>query len=143
MKYFCFSRRKADRFATVRGMNVSFADIRGAPPRLQNLPSNIRPVKGCSRVLSKFRAALVGWALMHSIDAAIGWTQEDKTRAHRLAGTTVDDNMADPDHIAENLSATASPAPLDLGVRSRAAAMGRKMVTAARCFRIDEAPRGR
>jgi NAD(P)-dependent dehydrogenase (short-subunit alcohol dehydrogenase family) len=35
------------------------------------------------------------------IDAAIGWTQEDGTRAHRLAGTTVDDNMADPDHIAE------------------------------------------
>ena len=35
------------------------------------------------------------------IDAAIGWTQEDGTRAHRLAGTTVDDNMADPVHIAE------------------------------------------
>ncbi|WP_271571330.1 SDR family oxidoreductase [Bradyrhizobium sp. CCBAU 11386] len=35
------------------------------------------------------------------IDAAIGWTQEDGTRAHRLAGTTVEDNMADPDHIAE------------------------------------------
>jgi NAD(P)-dependent dehydrogenase (short-subunit alcohol dehydrogenase family) len=35
------------------------------------------------------------------IDAAIGWTQEDGTRAHRLAGTTVGDNMADPDHIAE------------------------------------------
>ena len=35
------------------------------------------------------------------IDAAIGWTQEDGTRAHRLAGMTVDDNMADPDHIAE------------------------------------------
>ena len=35
------------------------------------------------------------------IDAAIGWTQEDGTRAHRLAGTTVDDNMADPDRIAE------------------------------------------
>ena len=35
------------------------------------------------------------------IDAAIGWTQEDGTRAHRLAGTTVDDNMADPDHIAQ------------------------------------------
>jgi NAD(P)-dependent dehydrogenase (short-subunit alcohol dehydrogenase family) len=35
------------------------------------------------------------------IDAAIGWTREDGTRAHRLAGTTVDDNMADPDHIAE------------------------------------------
>jgi NAD(P)-dependent dehydrogenase (short-subunit alcohol dehydrogenase family) len=35
------------------------------------------------------------------IDAAIGWTQEDGTRAHRLAGTTVDDNMADPDCIAE------------------------------------------
>ena len=34
------------------------------------------------------------------IDAAIGWTQPDGTRAHRLAGTTVDDNMADPDHIA-------------------------------------------
>lgn len=30
------------------------------------------------------------------IDAAIGWTQEDGTRAHRLAGTTVDDNTADP-----------------------------------------------
>ena len=35
------------------------------------------------------------------IDAAIGWTQEDGTRAHRLAGTTVDDNMADPDRIAQ------------------------------------------
>ncbi len=34
------------------------------------------------------------------IDAAIGWTQEDGTRAHRLAGTTTDDNMADPDEIA-------------------------------------------
>ena len=34
------------------------------------------------------------------IDAAIGWTQEDGTRAHRLAGTSVDDNMAHPDHIA-------------------------------------------
>jgi NAD(P)-dependent dehydrogenase (short-subunit alcohol dehydrogenase family) len=35
------------------------------------------------------------------IDAAIGWRREDGTRAHRLAGTTVDDNMADPDCIAE------------------------------------------
>jgi NAD(P)-dependent dehydrogenase (short-subunit alcohol dehydrogenase family) len=35
------------------------------------------------------------------IDAAIGWRQEDGTRAHRLAGTAVDDNMADPDRIAE------------------------------------------
>jgi NAD(P)-dependent dehydrogenase (short-subunit alcohol dehydrogenase family) len=35
------------------------------------------------------------------IDAAIGWTQEDGTRAHRLAGTAVDDNLADPDHVAE------------------------------------------
>lgn len=35
------------------------------------------------------------------IDAAIGWTHEDGTRAHRRAGTTVDDNMADPDRIAE------------------------------------------
>src|SRR5579872_835170 len=35
------------------------------------------------------------------IDAAIGWTQEDGTRAHRRAGRTVEDNMADPDHIAE------------------------------------------
>lgn len=35
------------------------------------------------------------------IDAAIGWTQEDGSRWHRLAGTTVDDNMADPDRIAE------------------------------------------
>lgn len=35
------------------------------------------------------------------IDAAIGWTQEDGTRWHRLAGTTVNDNMADPAHIAE------------------------------------------
>ena len=35
------------------------------------------------------------------IDAAIGWTQEDGSRAHRLAGTTVDDNMADPGRIAE------------------------------------------
>ena len=35
------------------------------------------------------------------IDAAIGWTQEDGTRAHRRAGTTEDDNMADPDRIAD------------------------------------------
>ena len=35
------------------------------------------------------------------IDTAIGWTQEDGTRWHRLAGTTVDDNMADPARIAE------------------------------------------
>ena len=35
------------------------------------------------------------------IDAAIGWTQEDGTRAHRLAGTSVDDNLADPEHIAQ------------------------------------------
>ncbi len=35
------------------------------------------------------------------IDSAIGWTQDDGTRAHRRAGTTVDDNMADPDCIAE------------------------------------------
>jgi NAD(P)-dependent dehydrogenase (short-subunit alcohol dehydrogenase family) len=35
------------------------------------------------------------------IDAAIGRAQEDGTRAHWLAGTTIDDNMADPDRIAE------------------------------------------
>jgi NAD(P)-dependent dehydrogenase (short-subunit alcohol dehydrogenase family) len=35
------------------------------------------------------------------IDAAVGWRQEDGTRAHRLAGTAVNDNMADPDRIAE------------------------------------------
>ena len=35
------------------------------------------------------------------IDAAIGWRQEDGSRSHRLAGTSVDDNMADPDFIAE------------------------------------------
>lgn len=35
------------------------------------------------------------------IDAAVGWTQDDGTRAHRLAGKTIDDNMADPDHLAE------------------------------------------
>src|SRR5262252_3509291 len=35
------------------------------------------------------------------IDAAIGWTREDGTRAHRRAGMTVDDNMADPDRIAD------------------------------------------
>ena len=35
------------------------------------------------------------------IDAAIGLTQDDGGRAHRLAGTTIEDNMADPDCIAE------------------------------------------
>ncbi len=35
------------------------------------------------------------------IDAAIGWTQEDGSRAHRLAGTATEDNMADPDYIAQ------------------------------------------
>lgn len=35
------------------------------------------------------------------IDAAVGWTREDGTRAHARAGATVDDNMVDPDRIAE------------------------------------------
>ena len=35
------------------------------------------------------------------IDAAIGFRQDDGSRAHRVAGKTVDDNMADPDRIAE------------------------------------------
>lgn len=35
------------------------------------------------------------------IDAAIGWTQQDGSRKHWAAGTTKDDNMADPDRIAE------------------------------------------
>ena len=35
------------------------------------------------------------------IDAAIGNTQADGSRAHWLAGSDEDDNMADPDHIAE------------------------------------------
>ena len=35
------------------------------------------------------------------IDAAIGWEQPDGSRAHRLAGETVDDNMAHPDRVAE------------------------------------------
>ena len=35
------------------------------------------------------------------IDAAIGWTQEDGIRRHRLAGESENDNMADPDKIAE------------------------------------------
>ena len=35
------------------------------------------------------------------IDAAIGWTQEDGTRKHWAAGANNDDNLADPDAIAE------------------------------------------
>ena len=35
------------------------------------------------------------------IDAAVGWRQGDGSPAHRLAGTTIDDNMADPDRTAE------------------------------------------
>ncbi len=35
------------------------------------------------------------------IDAAIGWTQEDGSRKHWAAGETVEDNMADPDRIAD------------------------------------------
>lgn len=35
------------------------------------------------------------------IDAAVGWTQEDGSRSHRRAGTTVNDNMVDPDRVAE------------------------------------------
>ncbi len=35
------------------------------------------------------------------IDAAIGWEQQDGSRAHRLAGEAVDDNMAHPDRIAD------------------------------------------
>ena len=35
------------------------------------------------------------------IDGAIGWTREDGTRAHWLAGESREDNMLDPDFIAE------------------------------------------
>lgn len=35
------------------------------------------------------------------IDAAIGWTQEDGSRWHRLVGTAENDNLAHPDSIAE------------------------------------------
>ena len=35
------------------------------------------------------------------IDAAIAWTQKDGSRKHWLAGTSNEDNMADPDHIAQ------------------------------------------
>lgn len=35
------------------------------------------------------------------IDGAIGWTQEDGSRAHWAAGTAENDNMLDPDFIAE------------------------------------------
>ena len=35
------------------------------------------------------------------IDAAVGWEQADGSRAHRLAGESVDDNLAHPDRIAE------------------------------------------
>ena len=35
------------------------------------------------------------------IDTAIGWTQEDGTRRHRLAGVNENDNLADPARIAE------------------------------------------
>lgn len=35
------------------------------------------------------------------IDGAVGWTQEDGSRAHRLAGKAVDDNLLHPDRIAE------------------------------------------
>ncbi len=35
------------------------------------------------------------------IDAAIGWTREDGKRAHWAAGESQDDNMADPEAIAE------------------------------------------
>ncbi len=34
------------------------------------------------------------------IDGAIGWTQEDGSRRHWMAGTAVDDNLLDPDAIA-------------------------------------------
>jgi NAD(P)-dependent dehydrogenase (short-subunit alcohol dehydrogenase family) len=34
------------------------------------------------------------------IDGAIGWKQTDGTRSHRLAGTSVDDHLLDPEHIA-------------------------------------------
>ena len=34
------------------------------------------------------------------IDGAIGWTQTDGSRAHRLASPAADDNMGDPDRNA-------------------------------------------
>ena len=62
------------------------------------------------------------------IDAAIGWTQEDGTRAHRLAGTSRRRQHGRPGLHRGDLSAAASPASVDVGVRSRAATVGREMV---------------
>jgi len=62
------------------------------------------------------------------IDAAIGWTRADGTRAHRLAGTAVEDNMADPDAIAETYCrSTASIARL--GRSKWCCGLGREVVT--------------
>ena len=66
------------------------------------------------------------------IDAAIGWTQEDGTRAHRLAGTTRRRQHGRPGLHRGNVSAAASAASVDVGVRSRAATVGREMVTHVR-----------
>jgi NAD(P)-dependent dehydrogenase (short-subunit alcohol dehydrogenase family) len=63
------------------------------------------------------------------IDAAIGWTQEDGTRAHRRAGTSVDDNMVDPDRIAETYLQLHFQHRSTLGLRNRAAAVAGEMVT--------------
>ena len=64
------------------------------------------------------------------IDAAIGWTQEDGTRAHRRAGTSRRRQHGRPRPHCRDLSAAAPPAPLDLGVRGRAAAVDREVVMA-------------
>ena len=62
------------------------------------------------------------------IDAAIGWTQEDGTRAHRLSGNDRRRQHGRPGLHRGDLSAAASPASVDLGVRSRAATVGGEVV---------------
>ncbi len=63
------------------------------------------------------------------IDAAIGWTQEDGTPRASTGGNDCRRQHGRPGSHRGNLSAAASPASVDLGIRSRATTLDREMVT--------------
>ena len=76
--------------ARVAGINGGLAHESGA------LTLNRLCGSGLQAIVSAAQYIMLG-----DVDAAIGWEHPDGSRAHRLAGEAVDDNLAHPDRIAE------------------------------------------
>jgi hypothetical protein len=92
------------------GMRVAIAARNADKPVLPNLEKTLGVRRSAcdaseaAAVELPFQNVVRDLVINVPIDAAIGWTQEDGTLAHRLAGTSVDENMVDgfyPRHAAQ------------------------------------------